>query len=158
MRLLLSMLLVCVGWGCAPLSTTYTPTTLSIDVRDAKTQVPIQDAVIVGSTQVMFYPEMQDNMFGRPGVIPSFVAINEPSGWHVETNSKGTAQTSTAGGTPFVISVMARGYATAHGVITVDAAGRPHGAMVWGRGETMPDDQSGRTLEFRVQPTGPHTP
>jgi hypothetical protein len=158
MRLMISTVMACLATACAPLSTTYQPITLTIDVRDAHTHAPIQDAVILGSTQVMFYPEMQDNMFGRPGVIPSFVAINEPSGWQIETDSSGAAKTSTAGGTPITLAVMAPGYATARGLVTIDAAGHPSGALSWARGDTLPDEQNGRTLEFRVQPAGTPAP
>ena len=150
MRFPLGMMLMLLMTGCAPLSTTYTPISLTIDVRDAQTQVPIQDAVIVGSTLVMFYPEMQDNMFGRPGAIPSFVAINEPTGWRVSTNSSGSAIATVAGGTPTSIMVMAEHYAPLHVTIEIDQAGVPHGAMLWSAGDEHPDECSERTLECRV--------
>lgn len=152
MRMFMSMMSCCLASACAPLTTIYPSTNIVIDVRDAHTSQPIDHAVLLGSSQVMFYPEMQKNELGRPGTIPSFVAVNEPSGWHVETVN-GTAHVTAAGGTPVSLTVMAQGYSTAKCVFTIDSKGDPVGQGFWNRGTTMPDDTAEGTLEFRVDAT-----
>jgi len=141
----------CLASACAPLTTTYPSTDIVIDVRDADTLEPIDGAMLMGSSQVMFYPVMQENELGRPGTIPSFVAINEPTGWQVETVD-GTAHTVAAGGTAVHLTVMAQGYSTARTVFTIDSTGQPIGLSLWSQGNTMPDDTAVGTLEFRVDP------
>jgi len=103
--------------GCAPLDTAYVPVELDIDVRDATTHQPIEGARVVGSVNVFYYPETQENMFGRPGVVPGFVEINEPAGWNVVTNEAGTARTNVAGGNPTYLYIFAEGYPSAEGYI-----------------------------------------
>ena len=150
MRYLTITLLAGLAVGCAPLTTVHQPTTLMVDVRDAETREPISEAVVIGSSLYMFNPEMEDNMFGRAGSIPSFVEINEPSGWRVWTNARGSAQTTVAGGTPSSITVMAEGYAPAHVNVEIDDTGVPHGAMLWTTGDATQSTNGLRRLECRV--------
>ena len=150
MRYLILMLAAGLAAGCAPLTTVHQPTRLMVDVRDAETREPIAEAEVIGSSLYMYYPEMQDNMFGRAGAIPSFVEINEPSGWRASTNANGSTQAIVAGGTPSSITVMARGYAPVHLNVDIDDAGVPHGAMLWTIGDPTLQASGLRTLECRV--------
>ncbi len=150
MRYLILMLAAGLAAGCAPLTTVHQPTRLMVDVRDAETREPIAEAVVIGSSLYMYYPEMQDNMFGRAGAIPSFVEVNEPSGWRASTNANGSTQAIVAGGTPSSITVMARGYAPVHLNVEIDDAGVPHGAMLWTIGDSTLQASGLRTLECRV--------
>lgn len=150
MRYLILMLASVLVAGCAPLTSVHQPTRLMVDVRDAETREPIADAVVIGSSLYMYYPEMQDNIFGQAGAIPSFVEINEPSGWRASTNANGSTQEIAAGGTPSSITVMARGYAPMHLNVEIDDAGVPHGAMLWTMGDSTHQAKGLRALECRV--------
>ncbi len=121
--------------GCAPLTTAYEPVEIDIDVRDATTHEPIEGAMVVGAVNVFFYPETQENMFGRPGVVPGFVEINEPEGWNVLTNEAGTARTHVAGGNPTYVYIFADGYPSIEGYIETSEM-RANAPSAWSRGVT----------------------
>lgn len=151
-------LLAIVFTGCAPLDTTYAPIEIDIDVRDALTHKPIEGAVVVGSVNVFFYPESQDNMFGRPGVVPGFVEVNEPAGWNVLTNEVGTARTHVAGGNPTYLYIIADGYPSAEGYIeTTEMTASSPAAWTQGVLEQALHDapMEAARLEFRVRSLRP---
>jgi hypothetical protein len=102
MKIVMWLILIFLTTSCAPLTTTYPSSEIIIGVRDSSTHEPISGATVLSSVNVFFYPVMDDNMFGRGGVIPSFVAINEPDGWTAITDHDGQAFASTAGGSPSV--------------------------------------------------------
>ncbi len=145
------LILTFLATACAPLTTTYPPTGIVIDVRDSQTHSPIHGAMVVGSTNVFYYPVMEDNMFGRGGVIPSFVAVNQPDGWQIETDASGMAHTMTGGGSPTSFAIIASGYATTHGRFESHPSGWPIGAQQWSLGRRVDGQPTLHTLEFRVR-------
>jgi hypothetical protein len=148
------VLLAIMFTGCAPLDTSYAPIEVGIDVRDATTHRPIEGARVVGSVHVFFYPESQDNMFGRPGVVPGFVEVNEPAGWKVLTNEDGTALTHVAGGNPTYLYIIADGYPSAEGYIeTAEMTAEYPSAWTHGVIEQSLHDAPMETtrLEYRVR-------
>ena len=151
MKMMSWLILTCLATACAPLTTTYPPMGIVIDVRDSQTHSPIHGAMVVGSTNVFYYPVMEDNMFGRGGVVPSFVAVNQPDGWQIETDASGMAHTMTAGGTPTSFAIIAPGYAATRGRFESHSSGLPIGAQQWSLGHTVDGQPTLHTLEFRVR-------
>lgn len=143
--------------GCAPLDTRYQPVPVVIDVRDSATGEPIEDVAILGSVNVLFNVDMQDNSLGRGGGIPGFVEINEPSGWIVHTDGSGSVATSIAGGNPTSLLIYKEGYPFARGVVETNTT-RPFGATGWTEGHVSPavhgEPLQGTRLQYRVLPAG----
>lgn len=151
MKIMWWLILTFFAAACAPLTTTYPSTDIIIDVRDSVTHSPIHGALVVGSINVFYYPVMEDNMFGRGGEIPSFVAINEPSAWVVTTNHDGQATTTTAGGCPSNIAILADGYPMSRANFSTSPSGRVADATQWSQGMIDPASQDDLKVEFRIR-------
>ena len=142
--------------GCAPLTSRYQPVPVRIEVRDAVTGMPLDDALISGGVDVAFNPSTQPGVLGRPGGIPGIVEINEPSSWKTRTDVHGIVLTDIAGGNPSSITIRHRGYATIRSVIHAGERTTTNHRL-WSHGTTTPDDRmrDERRMEFRVVPATP---
>lgn len=143
--------------SCAPLTSTRAPIEVAIDVRDARTGEPIPDALIVGGVGAFFYPDSQPGPFGRPGVIPSFVVVNDPSEWAVRTGRDGTAVVQIAGGNPSSMLIIKDGYQATNATLEAGTTRSLEHAH-WTTADP-PQAVHGRPLpapllEFRVRDTG----
>jgi hypothetical protein len=150
MKIVMWLILIFLTTSCAPLTTTYPSSEIIIGVRDSSTHEPISGATVLSSVNVFFYPVMDDNMFGRGGVIPSFVAINEPDGWTAITDHDGQAFASTAGGSPSNIAILAGGYPMTRGSFNTSPTGRVVDVTMWTKGTVDLATPHERTLEFRI--------
>ena len=135
--------------SCAPLSTTYDPIDVVIEVRDAGTGEPLSDAELYGGVNAIFNPDSQPGPLGRPGGIPGFVVVNEPSEWVARTDSNGQAAVRLAGGNPTSLTITRPGYLRLRACIET---GRSEiiGGSHWRSGPRNPVTGQERPLEFRV--------
>ncbi len=139
--------------GCAPLSTRYAAIPIRIEVRDAATGMPLGDARISGGVNVAFNPSAQPGFLGRPGGVPSFVEINEPSSWTSTTDQAGLTRLSIAGGNPSSITISRDGYETIRSVINAGER-LPVNHRLWSEGDQppRPSESGAGRMEFRVLP------
>ena len=146
--------------SCAPLSTTYDPIDVVIEVRDASTGRPVDDAMVIGGVNAMFNPDSQPGALGQPGRIPGFVVVNEPSDWMVRTDSQGKAVVQLAGGNPNSLTISKHGYDRIHACIETGVDGVTNGDQ-WQRDSRISHRRPGRAeshqLEFRVVDRGSGT-
>jgi len=153
MRFLVSFMLLALA-GCAPLDTRYSPVKVVIEVRDAENGTPLEDAAVLGGVNAIFNPDSQPGVLGRPGGIPSFVVVNEPSSWILTTNGAGVAMGEVAGGNPTSVLIVKDGYLPTRAVIETNST-RPVFPHDWNEGEAGPTPfgtQPARLrLEFRVR-------
>ena len=153
-------------WGlltlssCAPLSTTYEPIAVVIEVRDVATGRPIEDAVVTGGVNALFNPDSQPGALGQPGRIPGFVVVNEPSDWAVRTDLRGRVDLQLAGGNPNSLTISKHGYDRIHACIETGVDGVTNGDQ-WQRDSRISHRRPGRAeshqLEFRVVDRGSGT-
>lgn len=148
-----ALLLLALAAGCAPLDTRYAPVRVIIDVRDAVTGEPLEDVAVLGGVNAMFNPDHQPSMLGRPGEIPSFVVVNEPSSWILTTNGSGQATGWVAGGNPTSMLIIKDGYMPTRAFIETNST-RPVGLEYWNEGLVDPipagTTPTANRLEFRV--------
>ncbi len=146
-------------WGlltlssCAPLSTTYEPIAVIIEVRDVATGRPIEDAVVTGGVNALFNPDSQPGALGQPGRIPGFVVVNEPSDWAVRTDLRGRVDLQLAGGNPNSLSISKPGYQTIRVCIETGRSGVLVGDHWQGDSRLThrrPNRTDGQRLEFRI--------
>jgi len=153
MRFLALLMLLALA-GCAPLDTRYAPVRVVIEVRDAQSGTPLEDAAVLGGVNAIFNPDTQPGMLGRPGGIPSFVVVNEPSSWILTTNGAGMAIGEVAGGNPTSVLIVKDGYLPIRAVIETNST-KSVFPFYWneGRTESTPygSEPAGRRLEFRVR-------
>lgn len=157
MRGLIASLTAILLTSCAPLTSTRAPIEVAIDVRDARTGEPVPDALILGGVDAFFYPDSQPGPFGRPGGIPSFVVVNEPSEWLVRTDRDGTAVVRIAGGNPSSMLIIKDGYQSTSATLEAGTTGTVEHAH-WTTADP-PQAVHGRPLpapllEFRVRDAG----
>ena len=152
MRFPLLILSIFATAACAPLTSHYAPVDAVIEVRDADTGHPIADATVYGGVNALFNPDSQVGVLGRPGSIPGFVVVNEPSHWMTRTDSNGVAEVQIAGGNPTSLTIVKPGYARIQDWIGTGSTGRLAGTH-WRSDQLIASESAGRTLEYRIIPS-----
>ena len=153
MRGFMAVLALILVTSCAPLDTRYAPISVVIDVRDAASGDPVAGAAVLGGVNALFNPDSQPGSLGRPGGIPGFVVVNEPSEWITRTDESGRATTSIAGGNPTSLVILKDGYDVSRATIRTNTT-LPVGFGSWSEGLVSPVPAGttpvGKRLEFRV--------
>jgi hypothetical protein len=134
------MLLGCLA-GSSPLGAI-------VEVRDARTGLPVADAVVRTTGGNVFIPP-------RDVLAPPTSPWANPAGGRVQTGDDGAVNLLLAGSRPNELTVTAAGYPPLH--LTLEAGMTDvHGALEWTEGRRPPitaDMSAGPVLEVRVHAT-----